>query len=407
MPKEKNKNMKMMTPEWIDDVTSRILNPGAENTRNQFYEMYEFFNAYKDRGMLDDEPNKRREIETIANGFLSLRNAQSRDDVKTGLQQISGLKDLLGSDYDELREMTDTSRFYRSLNFLETTLQVDLEIAGKRDRNYQPAWRVTETAEASPWEAYARQQLAKNPKTENERLDILANAMVGKFMHALPVLNSEPGTEPEPEEPFSESKARKYAKQFKANPAFKRYFKNQENVNKHLANPDRLASTCANILNPFANVDTKKARAILEKVQSSLGTMTGGNKEKEWTAVKESLNAIDLTDPDSYGRQMQSIFDAASQYMKGRKSLRSSALAQEKFDFAMRTVAELSEAGEFALNAAQTLMDRTNEVRMGHDRSYKPQTLDQYKKPDDVQALGDAEANREQSKKEAWENTFI
>ena len=106
--------------------------------------------------------------------------------------------------------------------------------------------------------------------------------------------------------------------------------------------------------------------------------------------------------------------------MKGRKSLRGNNWAQEKFDMALASIAELSEAGEFAHNAAQALMDRTNEVRIGHDRNYQPKTLDEYRLPSSetnrmnrkIDAYKDMSAEElkamsETAKEEDYENTFI
>ena len=386
MPREKN--MQNVAERQTDAVYQLLTSPNFD-AREKFIEISGLFEKNAE-AMADDDPQKEKEIKKLAEGFQVLKDAQSKEDVRRGLQQISGLKEFLhGKDtdgqsgYDKVKELfdDDNTDLYRSLSFLENTLQVDLEVSGKLDEDYQPAWQVTDTDATSPWEAYARKQLAKKPETEKEQIDCMAKAMVGKFMHALPVLKAEPGTAPGPEEAFSNSKAGAYAKQLKANPSFKRYFKDPENFQKHMKDPSHLVSTCVNITQPFKNVDRLKQREILGKLTSLFANaqnrygLTGG---KEWKEYKKSLASIDVNDPDSYDKQLQNVFDKASAYMKGRKSLRGNKWAQEKFDFAMASIAELSEAGEFAHNAAQALMDRTNEVRIGHDRDYQPKTLDEY-----------------------------
>ena len=436
MPREKN--MQNVAEQQTDAVYQQLMSPDSD-TREKFTEVSGLFENMAE-AMADDDPQNEKEIKKLAEGFQSLENAQSKEDVRRSLQQISGLKEFLhGKDtdgqsgYDKVKELygDDNTDLYRSLSFLENTLQVDLEVSGKLDEDYQPTWQVTDTDAKSPWEAYARKQLAKKPETEKEQIDCMAKAMVGKFMHALPVLKAEPGTAPGPEESFSTSKAETYAKQLKNNPSFKRYFKDPENFQKHMKDPSHLVSTCVNITHPFKNVDPKKQKEILGKLSVLLSNaenrygLTGG---KEWKEYKKSLASIDVNDPDSYDKQLQNVFDKASAYMKGRKSLRGNNWAQEKFDIALASIAELSEAGEFAHNAAQALMDRTNEVRIGHDRNYQPKTLDEYRiNPfsynDPSKKIGtysnqeiniyqdmNAEALKaitETTKEEDYENTFI
>ncbi len=442
MPREKD--LKNVADRRTDAVYQLLTSPDSDSTspdfdaREKFTEISSLFENMAE-AMADDDPQKEKEIKKLAEGFQSLKNAQSKEDVRRGLQQISGLKEFLHgmdtdgqSGYDKVKGLfgDDNTDLYRSLSYLENTLQVDLEVSGKLDRDYQPAWQVTDTAATSPWEAYARQQLAntKMLKTEKEKIDCIAKAAVGKFMHALPVLKAEPGTEPGPEEVFSVSKAEAYAKQLKDNPNFKHYFKDPKDIEKHMKDPNHLVSTCANITRPFHNIDRKKQREILEALVSQnvvfggykdkSGNITGG---KEWREYQKSLASINLDDPDSYGNQLQNVFDKASGYMKGRKSLRRSKPAQTKFDLAMTSIAQLSKAGEFAHNAAQTLMDRTNEVRLGHDKNYQPQTLNDYTidimtpkaKPSEETGLyqdmseQERQALRESAEEEAYENTFI
>lgn len=424
---KKTKNMQDVAERQTDLIYQQLMTPGSD-VRTEFTGISDYFQYMADAGDFRDDPQMGEKIRKIAAGFGVLKNAQSREDVHSGLQQISGLKEFLhlndidgNSGYHTIKPKHegDIPGFYRSLTFLENTLQVDLEVSGTLDRNYQPAWQVTDTAEASPWEAYARQQLAKEPETEKEKLDCMAKAMVGKFMHALPVLKAKPGTAPGPEERFSTSKAATYAKQLKNNPSFKRYFKDPENYEKHMKDPSHLVSTCVNITHPFQNVDSSKQREILANLATLNQTLaTGGELAgtaggKEWKEYLNSLASIDLGDPDSYGQQLQNVFDKASGYMKGRKSLRSGSLAQSKFDFAMSSIAELSKAGEYAQNAAQTLMDRTNEVRIGHDKNYQPKTLDDYliqtTEPtiDEARSEKTRKAVTEARLEEDYENTFI
>ena len=139
----------------------------------------------------------------------------------------------------------------------------------------------------------------------------------------------------------------------------------------------------------------------------------------------DSLVKIDINKEDTYADQLQNAFDAATKYMKGRKSLRKDARGQKKFDHAMTTLAELSKAGKFALNAAEAVMDRSNEVRLKHDPDYTlrklsefyARTEDSYRINDDLEKESsvdrDAKSFQGQkydpslSKQEAYENTFI
>lgn len=92
------------------------------------------------------------------------------------------------------------------------------------------------------------------------------------------------------------------------------------------------------------------------------------------------LQTIALSEPfvNAVGKKLQEILDNTTAFMKGKKSLRSTEEERKAFDQSLDILAELGKCNGHTKAAAQQLLDRTNEVRIGHNSDYVTTTLGSY-----------------------------
>ena len=166
------------------------------------------------------------------------------------------------------------------------------------------------------------------------------------------------------QDPFSVKLARSEAKQLMNLPTFKRFTESPALVRKYL-NDDKLFQVCGGLFRPFHLTQKDKAFDILSALKKLPDKMDDPEGQpKEWKSLVKTLKNIDpYADDKERERQMQAAFDATAAYMKGRKSVRSTPDEQNQFNQAMDVLGTLAKAGDFAKNAVNVIVDRTNEVR--------------------------------------------
>ena len=286
--------------------------------------------------------------------------------------------------------------FYNALDFYDETLNLNLQIKTDLDPDYQPnrerfdlAGRVKrakskETGKASvkpdgedvvprgkngmplTWGNYALDHIQnRKPKNAKETVDFLAKAMVGtvkSFEYGMgAAVQGGAG------EPFSLKRARALAESLKKNLTFKEFCKDTEKVKQCLSqdDPGKLFNTSLNMIQPFREVKAQDCRHVLENLKLMAGKMDASPRRSDkWKAMVNSLKTIDPNASDKIVQQkLQEIYDNTKAYNKGKKSERSKADEQERFDESLDILAELATVGDGAKLAAQAVFSRTNEVR--------------------------------------------
>ena len=238
--------------------------------------------------------------------------------------------------------------------------------------------------EEKSWKNYALAHLYNVPHEPEKKADHLSKAMIGSLMAG--GVRKDPAAEANR---FTVDRARKAAAELRKLPAFQALCKDPQKVRDLLAegreNPARLAEAVSDMQRPFAKCPEEQCRAMLEKLKRMEPMMDApqGRSDK-WKNFRESIAAIDLepelkdgeTREEKYREQLQSILDNTVKYTKGKKSLRRYEEDQNCFDQSLDVLAVLAEGGgEYARLTARGIVDRTNEVRLGHDSSYRPISL--------------------------------
>jgi len=266
--------------------------------------------------------------------------------------------------------------FYEDMYYLDDVLELGLDIPSL-DRKSVP--EKYEIKEGMGWDEYSYAHLVNIPYSMKGREDYLARALTGAFLAGEKKRN-----ENATEVPFTLKNAERLTKQIKDKPVFRQLCKDPDKVKAMLAegreDPDRLFNMSVSLTRPFYATTREKRKEILERLKNMEPLLDGPtSKDEKWSRLHASIRSIDLSDPEKSGeRKMQEILNNVTDYMKGRKSLRKSKNLQNRFDQAMDVLAELAGANEFAQSAAQILVDRTNEVRLGHDRDYDRISLKQF-----------------------------
>lgn len=254
--------------------------------------------------------------------------------------------------------------FYDDLAYIDHAFKMGIDLP-KRD----PESKVKVHPELiTNWSDYKREYMNNVPHDPEEKKDCLARVLLGSF---------EAGLAPENRDAFSLKSADKFVAVLKKKPIFKKLCEDPARVNELLKadpnDPEKHYKALLDIYNPFANVSKEKANAALLKIKSMLPHMDGkeGRGDK-WKELVKSIESIDVNDPKNSGKKkLKEIFDKTTDYSKGKKSLRTKKADQNRFDQSMDVLAELGNCSVSAKMAAEAVIDRTNEVRLGHDRNYK------------------------------------
>jgi hypothetical protein len=146
-------------------------------------------------------------------------------------------------------------------------------------------------------------------------------------------------------------------------------------------------------------------KTYLEKLKQMEPMMDSpqGRSEK-WERFRESIRTIDLNDPENSGeKKLQEILDKTVDYTKGKKSLRRKQADQNCFDQSLDVLSVLAEGGEYARLAAQAVVDRTNEVRLGHDKDYNKISLKGY----GLKHIAEHTNVKDRETLKAFENSFV
>lgn len=266
---------------------------------------------------------------------------------------------------------------YDDLALLDSRLGLGLALpplkkaAPKAEKPEKPAVKT--------WRDYARMHLEDVPHAPEKKEEYLAKAMVGAVVGTRNLVAAEGEAAP-----FELGKARDTAKQLQKLPVFRQLCKDPAKVRKLLAagkeDPGKLVLAAGQMQRPFSQCSGEQCRSILEKLKQMEPLMDSpqGRSEK-WERFRESIRTIDLNDPENSGeKKLQEILEKTVDYTKGKKSLRRKEADRNCFDQSLDVLSVLAEGGEYARMAAQAVVDRTNEVRLGHDADYNKISLKQY-----------------------------
>ena len=279
------------------------------------------------------------------------------------------------------QEQTLFDSLYEDLYYLDSNLELGLDMPKLDPESAVPA---PDLRQVNSWKEYQEAHTARMPYDPEARKEHLAKALVGAFQAGRVSANQILQNGAKPPKPYSQKQAEEYVRQLKAQPVFKKFCQDPKLV-KDLLTPDprrphKQFNGMMNMFRPFGNVEPEKGRAVLNQLKSMLPLMDKpAGRSKEWQALYRSIETIDTNDPHlDMEKKLQEIFDKNNAYMKGKKSLRKNQELQNRFDQSMDVLSVLSKSGTYAKFAAETVVDRVNEVRLGHDSKYKSKGLDHY-----------------------------
>jgi hypothetical protein len=261
--------------------------------------------------------------------------------------------------------------FYEDMSYINRTFQMGLDLE-KMDPAFK---REAHPEHTATWADYRREHLDNIPYDTEKKKDCLAKVLVSAF---------EAGAPDFVQKPFSPEKAEKYAKQVKEQPIFKKICENPAMVRELLkedpADPNKHYNTLMSMYRPFGAVPKAKANEVLRNIKGMLPMMDDAKAhDGKWKELVESIKTIDLNDPDNSGeKKLQELYDKTCGFAKGKKSMRRKQADQNCYDQSMDVLAELAKCGPFAKASAETVIDRTNEVRLGHDKNYDKISLSDF-----------------------------
>lgn len=300
-------------------------------------------------------------------------------DAPRGMQENS--EDLLGlnnwiqgepkAPAHSLHEEIDADLYY-----LDKTLRLDLNMPQLApDSVVKPA----NLKAVKSWDQYLNAMYHSIPADPAKRADHLAKILVGAFEAGRSKVDPMQRVKP-----FSPSLADRYVKELKEKPVFKTLCRNPAAMMDLMRNnpnrPFKQYNALMNIIRPFGNVDKQESDRILGTLQQMVEFMDpNAGRSSKWKEFTNSIRSYNPNDPNQSGeKKLKEIYDKACAYMKGKKSLRDEESEQNRFDQAMDVLAVLGEATPYAKLAAQAVLDRTNEVRMGHDLDYFPMRMREF-----------------------------
>jgi len=332
----------------------------------------------------------KEQLKNILYGAQDAYGSDSVEGAKEGITEAQKMKSFLSRKlpggktyYDALKKAAKDQKipmktFFEDLHFMNEKLDMGLDMP-KLDKDLVVP-KVRNIGEYN-WENYAKAHLVSLPYSPKQKQEYLAKAMAGAF------LAGEKKRNPNAKEtPFSLASARNAAKYIMDKPGFKRLTADPSKVDKLLAegakDPDKLFDEAVRVNRPFYNIGRDKTREILSNLKKMQPLMDGADAyDSKWAALQESISSIDLksNDPALSGEmKLQEILNRTTDFMKGKKSLRKSEEHRNCFDQSLDVLAELAKGSAQAEAQAQVLIDRTNEVRKGHNKDHKPIGLRSY-----------------------------
>ena len=181
----------------------------------------------------------------------------------------------------------------------------------------------------------------------------------------------------------SEAQLNKKAEQVKEMPMFKQLMKDPKRVQKILKEKD-YTRTLQSFVSPFSTCPTAKKREVLEKLKmlKELGTFDSKvHRSDKWCNLMDSLDNIDTSKPETYDRQLQSIFDKTEIYQKGKKAIGRDQGVNRRFSQTVNILGILAQAGDAPKDRCNVLVDRTNYVRTRWGRTQPTISLDEKNLP--------------------------
>ncbi|MBR5641299.1 MAG: hypothetical protein IKW92_04155 [Firmicutes bacterium] len=317
-------------------------------------------------------------IEAFGDAYGAYSNTQAVEGVRQShqLKRLLKMKGPGGATFYQAMKAAAAKNgtldtFYDDLAYVNSAFKMGIDLE-KMDPDFKKEAHPEHT---STWADYKREHLDNIPHDPEKKKDCLAKVLVGAFEAGLPDAQKDA---------FSPEKAEKFAQQIKKRPVFKKFCEDPVRVKELLKedpkDPDKHFNAVMGLYSPFAKVPKEKCNEALRKIKGMLPHMDGPKGHgKEWKALVESVSTIDLNDPKNSGpKKLQEIFDKTCGYAKGRKSLRGKQSDQNLVDQSFDVLAELGKCGPYAKMAAETVIDRTNEVRLGHDRNYDTISLSDF-----------------------------
>ena len=294
-------------------------------------------------------------------------------------QEMTGLNLLIKEEPELKMAESMLPDLYTDLYYLDTAVGLGLDLPNLDPDSVvrEPNLSLVET-----WDDYYEAQCRNLPYEPAARKDRLAKVLVGAF-EAGRVSDAGPNQKA-PLDPYSPKLAKNYAKQLRESPIFRRLCKDPQRVKDLLTKdpkrPNKQFNAMMHMFRPFGNVKAEKGQAVLANLKNMLPVMDPPRgRSKEWKALYESIENIDLLDlPADPEKKLQEIYDKTCAYMKGKKSLRKNQELQNRFDQCLDVLSVLAGSGPYGKLAAETVIDRVNEVRIGHNSSYKKIYLDDF-----------------------------
>ncbi len=293
---------------------------------------------------------------------------------------------------------------YDDLALLDSKLRMGLDLPPLKKAGPKKDADEPEKDAVLTWREYARMHLTDVPHAPEKKAEYLSKAMVGAVMasHNLVVPQGEA-------KPFELDMANDTAKQLQNLPVFQQLCKDPMKVRQLLAagkeDSGKLVLAAGQIQRPFSQCSREQCRSILEKLKQMEPMMDSPQgRSKKWERFRESIRTIDLDDPENSGeKKLQEILDKTVDYTKGKKSLRRKQADRNCFDQSLDVLSVLAEGGEYARLAAQAVVDRTNEVRLGHNEDYKKISLKQY----GLRHIAEHTNVKDEATLEAFDSSFV
>ena len=165
--------------------------------------------------------------------------------------------------------------------------------------------------------------------------------------------------------PYSVNRMNKDIREFQETKMFKQIAKNPDRCIKLLkeGNPTDIVN---GMMHPFQNAGQDEKRKALEKLKiykdSGFLFPTKG-RSAEWKNFYNSIDDIDLSKPETFDRQLETVFNTNEAYMKGKKAESKDIEKNERVKECMDVMQIISGVSPYVKDRVNQLVDRTNEVR--------------------------------------------
>lgn len=201
------------------------------------------------------------------------------------------------------------------------------------------------------WSSYMAKQKEKLAGGTNE-------AVIAKLLASEAKWNSG--------EIFNLGDSRRFAENLMKCRAFKQAMKDPLWVESIRTKPaDALQQEALGMARPFLASEAEQRR-VLERLIELKGYMDKPDgRSRKWQRLVNSIpdSMDDVQDPEA---TLKGIFKNTENYMSGKKRVRRSHDGNLRFDQSLDVLTELGKVSPHAKLTAQSLFDRTNEVRRGH-----------------------------------------